>query len=181
MLFDKQIYDTGRGNITLRGKAAVESTSKGKTGSVRESIIISEIPYMVRHFAPPPPQLGGFRSPAAESSPQAARGWVRPPCGHIKKQSCCYLGAATPTHRGQWRPVESSRASPPHSDHPAATSRSSLAAALALLTRTRNRAQTNKASLVEKIAALVNSRVIEGVSDVRDESDRDGMRVVGGR
>ena len=38
--------------------------------------------------------------------------------------------------------------------------------------------QTNKASLCEQIADLVNSRTIEGVSDVRDESDRDGMRVV---
>lgn len=38
--------------------------------------------------------------------------------------------------------------------------------------------QTNKASLCEQIADLVNSRQIEGVADVRDESDRDGMRVV---
>ena len=36
----------------------------------------------------------------------------------------------------------------------------------------------NKATLVEQIAELVNSRQIEGVSDVRDESDRDGVRVV---
>ena len=38
--------------------------------------------------------------------------------------------------------------------------------------------QTNKAALCEQIADLVNSRQIEGVADVRDESDRDGMRVV---
>ena len=38
--------------------------------------------------------------------------------------------------------------------------------------------QTNKAALCEQIAELVNSRAIEGVADVRDESDRDGMRVV---
>ena len=38
--------------------------------------------------------------------------------------------------------------------------------------------QTNKAALCEQIADLVNSRAIEGVADVRDESDRDGMRVV---
>jgi len=38
--------------------------------------------------------------------------------------------------------------------------------------------QTNKASLCEHVADLVNSKVIEGVADVRDESDRDGMRVV---
>ncbi|KAF3627787.1 putative DNA gyrase subunit A, chloroplastic/mitochondrial [Capsicum annuum] len=38
--------------------------------------------------------------------------------------------------------------------------------------------QTNKASLVEKIAALVESKTLEGVSDIRDESDRSGMRVV---
>lgn len=78
----RAMYETGRGNITLRGKAEIETT-KRKSGSVREAIVISEIPYM-----------------------------------------------------------------------------------------------TNKASLVERIAALVNSRDLDGVSDVRDESDRDGMRVV---
>lgn len=36
----------------------------------------------------------------------------------------------------------------------------------------------NKSSLVEKIAALVNDRRIEGVSDLRDESDRKGIRIV---
>ncbi len=36
----------------------------------------------------------------------------------------------------------------------------------------------NKAKLVEKIADLVNEKVIEGISDIRDESDREGMRVV---
>jgi DNA gyrase subunit A len=38
--------------------------------------------------------------------------------------------------------------------------------------------QTNKAGLIEKIAELVNDKRIEGISDIRDESDRDGMRVV---
>jgi DNA gyrase subunit A len=38
--------------------------------------------------------------------------------------------------------------------------------------------QTNKASLVEQIADHVNGRTIEGISDIRDESDRDGMRIV---
>jgi DNA gyrase subunit A len=38
--------------------------------------------------------------------------------------------------------------------------------------------QVNKAKLVEKIADLVRQKKIEGVHDVRDESDRDGMRVV---
>ncbi|NJK38421.1 MAG: DNA topoisomerase (ATP-hydrolyzing) subunit A [Oscillatoriales cyanobacterium RM2_1_1] len=38
--------------------------------------------------------------------------------------------------------------------------------------------QTNKAALVEKIAELVNDKKIDGISDIRDESDRDGMRVV---
>ncbi|KAF9612208.1 hypothetical protein IFM89_038630 [Coptis chinensis] len=38
--------------------------------------------------------------------------------------------------------------------------------------------QTNKAALVEKIAELVENKVLEGVSDIRDESDRNGMRVV---
>ena len=36
----------------------------------------------------------------------------------------------------------------------------------------------NKSSLVEKIAALVNDRKIDGISDLRDESDRRGIRVV---
>ena len=38
--------------------------------------------------------------------------------------------------------------------------------------------QVNKAAMVEKIAELVREKRIEGVSDLRDESDRDGMRVV---
>ena len=37
--------------------------------------------------------------------------------------------------------------------------------------------QVNKARLIEKIAELVNNKKIEGISDIRDESDRDGMRV----
>lgn len=36
----------------------------------------------------------------------------------------------------------------------------------------------NKALLIEKSAALVNDKRIEGISDIRDESDRDGMRIV---
>jgi DNA gyrase subunit A len=38
--------------------------------------------------------------------------------------------------------------------------------------------QVNKASLIEKIADLVREKKIEGISDLRDESDRDGMRIV---
>ncbi|MCO5144362.1 MAG: DNA gyrase subunit A [Oligoflexia bacterium] len=38
--------------------------------------------------------------------------------------------------------------------------------------------QVNKAKLVEKIATLVRDKKIEGISDIRDESDRKGMRVV---
>ncbi|WP_442867779.1 DNA gyrase subunit A [Caulobacter sp. NIBR2454] len=38
--------------------------------------------------------------------------------------------------------------------------------------------QVNKASLVEHIAELVRDKKIEGISDLRDESDRDGMRIV---
>ena len=37
---------------------------------------------------------------------------------------------------------------------------------------------TNKARLLEKIAELVNDKRIEGISDLRDESDREGIRVV---
>jgi DNA gyrase subunit A len=37
---------------------------------------------------------------------------------------------------------------------------------------------TNKARLIEKIADLVREKRIEGISDIRDESDREGMRVV---
>ena len=36
----------------------------------------------------------------------------------------------------------------------------------------------SKASLIERAAELVNEKVIEGISDIRDESDRDGMRIV---
>lgn len=38
--------------------------------------------------------------------------------------------------------------------------------------------QVNKAKLVEKIAELVRDKRLEGISDLRDESDRDGIRVV---
>ncbi len=38
--------------------------------------------------------------------------------------------------------------------------------------------QVNKATLIKQIADLVNEKVIEGISDVRDESDREGMRMV---
>ena len=38
--------------------------------------------------------------------------------------------------------------------------------------------QVNKATLLEKIADLVRSKRVEGISDLRDESDRDGTRVV---
>ena len=37
--------------------------------------------------------------------------------------------------------------------------------------------QVNKARLIEKIAELVKEKKIEGISDLRDESDRDGMRI----
>ena len=38
--------------------------------------------------------------------------------------------------------------------------------------------QINKARLIERIADLVNEKRIEGISDLRDESDREGMRIV---
>ncbi len=38
--------------------------------------------------------------------------------------------------------------------------------------------QVNKATMIEKIAELVRDKRIEGIADIRDESDRDGMRVV---
>ncbi len=38
--------------------------------------------------------------------------------------------------------------------------------------------QVNKARLIEKIAELANTKRIEGISDIRDESDKDGMRIV---
>ena len=38
--------------------------------------------------------------------------------------------------------------------------------------------QVNKSLLLEKIGELVRSKTIEGISDLRDESDRNGMRIV---
>jgi len=38
--------------------------------------------------------------------------------------------------------------------------------------------QVNKSKLIERIAELVNEKIIDEISDVRDESDRDGMRIV---
>ena len=38
--------------------------------------------------------------------------------------------------------------------------------------------QVNKAKLIERIANLVKEKRIDGISDLRDESDREGMRIV---
>ncbi len=38
--------------------------------------------------------------------------------------------------------------------------------------------QVNKARLIERIAELVNNKIIDEIRDIRDESDRDGMRIV---
>ncbi|MFP5276773.1 MAG: DNA gyrase subunit A [Acidobacteriota bacterium] len=38
--------------------------------------------------------------------------------------------------------------------------------------------QVNKSRLIERIADLINEKIIDDISDVRDESDRDGMRIV---
>ena len=38
--------------------------------------------------------------------------------------------------------------------------------------------QVNKSKLIEQTAALVNDKKVEGISEIRDESDRDGMRIV---
>ncbi|WP_024544894.1 DNA topoisomerase (ATP-hydrolyzing) subunit A [Picosynechococcus sp. NKBG15041c] len=38
--------------------------------------------------------------------------------------------------------------------------------------------QTNKAALIERIADMVNDKKLDGISDIRDESDRQGMRIV---
>lgn len=38
--------------------------------------------------------------------------------------------------------------------------------------------QVNKSKLIEKIASIVNEKIVEGISDLRDESDKDGVRVV---
>ncbi len=38
--------------------------------------------------------------------------------------------------------------------------------------------QVNKSRLIERIAELVNDKIVDDISDVRDESDRDGMRIV---
>jgi len=38
--------------------------------------------------------------------------------------------------------------------------------------------QVNKAKLIERIAELVKEKRIDSISDLRDESDKDGMRIV---
>jgi DNA gyrase subunit A len=38
--------------------------------------------------------------------------------------------------------------------------------------------QVNKAAMIERIGEMINDKVLEGISDVRDESDKDGIRVV---
>jgi DNA gyrase subunit A len=38
--------------------------------------------------------------------------------------------------------------------------------------------QVNKSTMIEKMAALVNDKIIQGISDIRDESDREGIRII---
>jgi DNA gyrase subunit A len=38
--------------------------------------------------------------------------------------------------------------------------------------------QVNKSSMIERMAELVNEKVIQGISDIRDESDREGIRII---
>jgi DNA gyrase subunit A len=38
--------------------------------------------------------------------------------------------------------------------------------------------QVNKAAMIERIGEMINDKILEGISDVRDESDKDGIRVV---
>lgn len=38
--------------------------------------------------------------------------------------------------------------------------------------------QVNKSTMIEKMAALVNDKIIVGISDIRDESDREGIRII---
>ena len=38
--------------------------------------------------------------------------------------------------------------------------------------------QTNKAEMIKKTVDLINDKKLEGISDIRDESDRDGIRIV---
>ena len=42
----------------------------------------------------------------------------------------------------------------------------------------RSRIRSTRRKLIERIAELVREKTIEGISDLRDESDRDGMRIV---
>ena len=60
---------------------------------------------------------------------------------------------------------------------PACTKREIRAGRMALIV-TEIPYQVNKSTLVEKIASLVRDKRISGISDLRDESDRDGMRIV---
>lgn len=38
--------------------------------------------------------------------------------------------------------------------------------------------QVNKSAMIERMAELVNDKIIQGISDIRDESDRDGIRII---
>lgn len=38
--------------------------------------------------------------------------------------------------------------------------------------------QVNKSTMIEKMATLVNDKIIQGISDIRDESDREGIRII---
>lgn len=61
---------------------------------------------------------------------------------------------------------------------PSSTARGGRATSRKAIVVTELPYQVNKATLVAKIADLVNDRKVDGIADLRDESDRDGMRVV---
>ena len=98
----------------------------------------------------------------------AIRGTSRAPISRPARTSTARRGSRTTSKRGAAR----------SSCAPARRSRRTRSGNKSQIVVTELPYQVNKARLVEQIAELVRDKKLEGISGLRDESDRDGMRVV---
>ena len=107
--------------------------------------------------------------PAARSPPQGGpQGDSRPGFSHRRLHRRPRTASSTPTRPAAARSPSAAKAT---------TEESKKGDKISIVV-TEIPYQVNKKRLLENIAELVREKVIEGISDLRDESDRDGMRIV---
>ncbi|CAI5520836.1 unnamed protein product [Closterium sp. Naga37s-1] len=153
----EEAYRTGRGSIVVRGRAYVEEHGGGVSHGKRV------------HSGAGEGLCGG--AGRRGSGEQRQSDWH---CHHRVVRGRAYveeLGGGGAWSRGN-------RLGIVITELPYQTNKAALVEKMAELVNSKVVEGTNKAALVEKMAELVNSKVVEGVSDIRDESDRAGMRVV---